>query len=68
MDRPIPILMYHNVSDVKVDKTSIYYKDFYNQIKYLTKLGYKSFNLNNLNEKVNNKKIIITFDDGYENI
>ena len=68
MDRPIPILMYHNVSDVRGDKTSIYYKDFYNQIKYLTKLGYKSFNLNNLNEKVNNKKIIITFDDGYENI
>ena len=68
MNKPIPILMYHNVSENKKDKNSLYYKDFYKQIKYLTKIGYKSLNLKNLSNEKYNKKIVITFDDGYENI
>ena len=68
MNKPIPILMYHNVSENKKDKNSLYYKDFYKQIKYLTKIGYKSLNLKNLSEEKYNKKIVVTFDDGYENI
>ena len=39
----------------------------FNQIKILSDLNYKSFNLKDIN-KENYKKIIITFDDGYENV
>ncbi len=64
----IPVLMYHNITDDKNDNTAIYYKDFIKQIKFLTSLNYKSFNLKDINKDNYKKKIIITFDDGYENI
>ena len=68
MTKKIPVLMYHNISKVRGEKSSVFYKDFYNQIKYLTKLGYKCVNLRNIEDTKYKKKIIITFDDGYENI
>ena len=68
MNKPVPVLMYHNISDDKDDKSSVYYKDFHNQIKYLTKLGYTCCTLNNINNESINKKIVITFDDGYESV
>ena len=68
MTKKIPVLMFHNISKIKGEKSSVFYKDFYNQIKHLTNLGYKCVNLRNLEDKEFNKKIIITFDDGYENI
>ena len=49
-------------------KSAIYYKDFVNQIKILSNLNYKSFNLKDINNENYKKKIIITFDDGYENV
>ncbi len=68
MKKNIPILMYHNITDDKNDLSSVYYKDFHSQIKYLTKLKYKAFNLKDINDDSYNKKFIITFDDGYENV
>jgi len=68
MTRKIPVLMFHNISKVSGEKSSVFYRDFYNQIKYLTKLGYKCVNLRNIKDNEHKKKIIITFDDGYENI
>ena len=68
MTKKIPVLMFHNISEIKGEKSSVFHKDFYNQIKYLTNLGYKCVNLRNLEDNEFNKKIIITFDDGYENI
>ncbi len=68
MKKNIPILMYHNITDDKYDFSSVYYKDFHSQIKYLTKLKYKAFNLKDINNDSYNKKFIITFDDGYENV
>ena len=68
MTKKIPVLMFHNISEIKGEKSSVFYKDFYNQIKYLTNLGYKCVNLRNIEDNELNKKIIITFDDGYENI
>jgi len=63
-----PILMYHNISNDKNDHSSIYYKDFYKQIKYLTMFGYQCLSLKNINHNNVRKKIVITFDDGYENV
>ena len=68
MTKKIPVLMFHNISEIKGEKSSVFYKDFYNQIKFLTILGYKCVNLKNIDNNELNKKIIITFDDGYENI
>lgn len=68
MTKNIPILMYHNITDDKHDLNSVYYKDFHSQIKYLTKLKYKAFNLKDIKDVSYNKKFIITFDDGYENV
>ena len=68
MTKKIPVLMFHNISEIKGEKSSVFYKDFYNQIKFLTILGYKCVNLRNIDDNELNKKIIITFDDGYENI
>jgi len=68
MTKKIPVLMFHNISEIKGEKSSVFYKDFYNQIKFLTILGYKCVNLKNIDDNELNKKIIITFDDGYENI
>ena len=51
----IPVLMYHDVTDDKKNKSAIYYKDFVNQIKILSNLNYKSFNLKDIN-KENYKK------------
>lgn len=64
----VPILMYHNITDNKKDNSSLYYKDFEKQIKYLSKLKYKSYCLKSINEENYKKKIVITFDDGYENV
>ena len=68
MPKKIPVLMFHNISEVRGEKSSVFYKDFYNQIKYLTNLGYKCINLRNIKDTEYKKKIVISFDDGYENI
>ena len=58
--------MYHNLSLSKGDK-GVEIDEFENQIKFLNKLGYKSFNLRDLT-KLEKKNLVITFDDGYENV
>ena len=58
MTKKIPVLMFHNISEIKGEKSSVFYKDFYNQIKHLTNLGYKCVNLRNLEDNEFNKKII----------
>ena len=75
----IPILMYHEVSEVterrkKTRSTNPAYalsiKQFHNQMNYLHKNGYQTLSLNEL---LNNKtpayqrSLIITFDDGWAN-
>ena len=52
----IPVLMYHDVTDDKKNKSAIYYKDFVNQIKILSNLNYKSFNLKDINNENYKKK------------
>ena len=52
----IPVLMYHNITDDKKNKSAVYYKDFFNQIKILSNLNYKSFNLKDIKNDNYKKK------------
>ena len=62
----VPVIMYHNLA-VTNNESGIHINEFENQIKFINKLGFKSFNLNELNN-LESKSLIITFDDGYENV
>lgn len=62
----IPILMYHSIIDDHNDSVSII--SFQKQMILMKKMGYQTINFKELNNNNSNKKFIITFDDGYENI
>jgi len=67
----IPIITYHKISDRKeVGLTTISKKIFENQMTYLKTNGYTSVCFKDLapGYRLPDKPIIITFDDGYENI
>ena len=61
-----PVIMYHNLT-ISDSEEGIHLNEFEKQIKFINKLGFKSVNLNEL-DKLESKNIIITFDDGYENV
>jgi peptidoglycan/xylan/chitin deacetylase (PgdA/CDA1 family) len=61
-----PVIMYHNLA-MSDSEEGIHLNEFEKQIKFINKLGFKSVNLNEL-DKLESKNIIITFDDGYENV
>ncbi len=63
----IPVLMYHSISRDN-NRISVSVTNFKKQMKLMSLLGYKGYSLNKINSKTSKKKIIITFDDGYENI
>ncbi len=75
-DRTVPILMYHKIDSVQHDDTTYWVrtKDFEEQLKSLKALGYTSISLYDFYQyKFNgvslpDKPIILTFDDGYQNI
>ena len=62
----IPILSYHSVSDENCP-LSLKINQFEKQLKYLKKNGFQSVFIDEIN-KSKNKKIIITFDDGYKDL
>jgi peptidoglycan/xylan/chitin deacetylase (PgdA/CDA1 family) len=64
---PIPVLLYHNISKEKNYK-DVHVKAFYEQMKLMKKMRYKTVNLNRINSKNLQKKFVITFDDAYQNI
>ncbi|MGL6063952.1 MAG: polysaccharide deacetylase family protein [Fusobacteriaceae bacterium] len=76
--KEMPIIMYHRVIDGKEDEkgvhgTYILKKDFEEQLEYLVKNNYETLTFKDLKgekykERFNRgkKKIILTFDDGYE--
>ena len=66
----IAVLMYHNVSNniLGLKKWFVSPKEFDKQMKYLYENNYKTYLAEEINEiKKNEKSVIITFDDGYEN-
>ena len=58
--------MYHSIIDDHNDSVSII--SFQKQMILMKKMGYQTINFKELNNNNSNKKFIITFDDGYENI
>lgn len=68
----VPILAYHKV-DNDHSVYSVSEKVFDEQLKYLHQNGYKAITLEKMQELMDNRKlgeekyIVITFDDGYEN-
>ena len=63
----IPILVYHSICDEK-SNLSLNIAAFEKQIQYLKKNNFETINFNQINTSKVNKKIIITFDDGYKDI
>lgn len=71
----IPILMYHYIRDDYLKKDSLGQNlsvtpaNFDQQLDYLHQHNYKTMPLSDIiNNNINNKPIIITFDDGYKDI
>lgn len=71
----LPIIMYHGITDQasKVDTYMISASDFESDLEWLTKNGYTTILPSQLiayvekGEKLPEKPVMITFDDGYEN-
>lgn len=67
----LPVLMYHNVSEHNYESNglTISLKKLEEQFQYLSKKGYTSFHLSELENKkiIPKKSIVITFDDVTEN-
>jgi len=67
----IPIITYHKISNHReFGQTTISLDVFKSQIRYLSKAGFTSIHFKDLfsGKDIPSKSIIITFDDGYENI
>ena len=73
----IPILCYHNVSDIKNHAFRLYImpvKRFSRQMQWLKEKGYQPISLNTLydyldhNGPLPEKPVLITFDDGYQEL
>ena len=66
----IPVLTYHKVcNDFEIGITSVSKLNFYKQMSYLKENGYQSI-LPSQYKKIqhNRKRVIISFDDAYENV
>jgi peptidoglycan/xylan/chitin deacetylase (PgdA/CDA1 family) len=66
----LPILLYHRVvnSHSKIGKHKLYVfeKDFHLQMKFLKDHGYETITFKDIDAVAPEKKVILTFDDGYE--
>ncbi|MBW8361939.1 MAG: polysaccharide deacetylase family protein [Kaistella sp.] len=67
-EKRLPVLMYHHVLPVAENELTVTVENLDRQFALLKKNGYKTLFFNELNAlKASEKKIIITFDDGYLN-
>ena len=66
MSNKLPILMYHSIDNGN-HPLSVNINNFNKQMKLLYEFGYETLDINDLDcNKKNDKKFIITFDDGYK--
>ncbi len=70
-----PIIMYHNVEDANLTEPNwVSPKNFEKQLQYIASHGYEVITLDELvndilqNKGLKSKTVVITFDDGHENI
>lgn len=70
----LPLLMYHNISEVKADALNIPYDQLELQFMYLKEKGYSSVSLKQLSALMNEggklpkRSFVLTFDDAYESM
>ena len=70
----VPVLVYHNFSKKRSDKTAVGQDDFEAQMKYLKQNGYHVVSIDqlldfiNYKEQLPEKSIVITFDDAWRSI
>ena len=70
----VPILVYHNFSKLKSDKTAVSQDDFEAQMKYLKQNNYHVVSMDQLldfidyKEQLPEKSIVLTFDDAWRSI
>jgi len=70
----VPVLVYHNFSNKKSDKTAVGQDDFEAQMKYLKQNGFHVVSIDQLlnfidyKEQLPEKSIVITFDDAWRSI
>ncbi len=70
----VPVLVYHNFSNKKSDKTAVGQDEFEAQMKYLKQNGFhvvsidKLLNFIDYKEQLPEKSIVITFDDAWRSI
>lgn len=68
----LPVLAYHNIIENPTEEIDVSIKDFEAQMKYLSKMGYKTLSLDEFydfkkGKPIKGKKVVLTFDDGMEN-
>lgn len=64
----LPILMYHKVLPNSDDDLSVSVNNLESQLKYLKEKNYESYFFKDIQESLkDNRSVILTFDDGYEN-
>ena len=65
-DKGVRILCYHRVNNANDGYMTVSVSQFKNQMQYLSDHGYSTIGLADLlEERADNKNVIITFDDGY---
>jgi peptidoglycan/xylan/chitin deacetylase (PgdA/CDA1 family) len=63
----VPVLLYHDISDLFNDDYTISPSLFAAQMEWLYNNGYRAISLRDIpNLKANDKAVVITFDDGYD--
>jgi len=69
--RPVPVLTYHHVNEHKGDMVTVLPEVFEQQMRYLSKAGYRTLKADELLSFINGglfldeKAVMITFDDGW---
>lgn len=68
----VPVLMYHRVNPVVIDRNTVHVDNFKQQLEYLASRGYQAITLTQLRQSLDGqgalpaKPVILTFDDGYK--
>ncbi|SCM83613.1 Polysaccharide deacetylase [uncultured Sporomusa sp.] len=68
----VPVLMYHKVNPLVIDRNTVHIDNFKQQLQYLAQSGYQTITLAQYQECLTGRQvlpirpIILTFDDGYE--
>jgi peptidoglycan/xylan/chitin deacetylase (PgdA/CDA1 family) len=64
--RPVPVLLYHEIDELKQDEYTMLAPVFAAQMEWLYGNGYQAISLQDLGEgRIPEKPVVITFDDGY---